>query len=724
MRCLPDILAHAIAETEAGSRGSVVAAGVTRGRAHSSAVSKPKSGQHGGAILMYHDAFADTQTDLAPSPYNVSPEVLATQLCWLKKTYDIVDVDGWLSCSDRRGKVAVTFDDGYASAFSAVVPVLESLGITATFFLNGALIEGQVYWRDRIHYLEQAGLVQRFVDWLPAASAERHLLGAGRLHDSSKDMRINSLKLMRWLEEFYAEADIEIAPGRFATAATLPDSPHVIFGSHSYSHPVLGSLSDDEAHAELRRNRAAIENLALSRARTTNIFAIPFGTLGTYSERTLRIVAEEKHSQILLASSIDPRFAHTTEVEWAPRLIVPSSLPALQAKMASRATEPAETGRVRPTDRGPTANLRRRRRVLFYAINGNGLGHVVRLSVIARALKDHADIAFYSTSRFADRYWSGQIFTPDDRYELSPDQRNLRGFRLALAKFSPDVVVCDTHWPEKLIRQLHQGGVRTVLVLRTLAIERMEPAIRSATRDFSSVLIPHHPAELESVYSSAPEVLGLMTAAPCVCIGPIARTTTHKNSRRSVIFTVGGGGEYWNWTEANSVERFIREYRSVATVLKEKFGMESVFAAGPLLDRPDDSLLPFKVVRSQNLHEMFGSDTLVVTRGGYNTCWEAIAAGARLIIVGEDTGVEDIGARGRFLAAEGLARQVGPDASEILGACADLIERPVPIRDHYLQRSVNGGLSVAHDEILGPTDLPDYSRGAFWVLRELTLDGQ
>ena len=708
-RRLPDILAQAIAETEAASsRRPVAVGGGARRRAANSAVSKAEPEKCGGVILMYHDAFGDAQTELAPSPENVSPEVLVTQLCWLKENYDIVGVDSWFSCSDRRGKVAITFDDGYASAFSAVVPVVESLGITATFFLIGALIEGQVYWRDRVHYLEQAGLVRRFVDWLPVAADERHLLGAGRLHDSSTDVRINSFRLMRWLEQFFAEAGIVIGAGRFATAATLPDSSHLIFGSHSYSHPVLASLTDDELRAELRRNRTVLEELGLSNARTTDVFAMPFGTLGTYHERTLRIIAEEGHPRILLATSIDPRFSHSAEAKWAPRLSVPPSLATLQAKMASRLPKSADSGRVTLAHGGPILNTQKPKRILFHAINGNGLGHVVRLSVIARALKDRADIAFYTTCRFADRYWPGRIFTVDDRlddrFELSPEQRNLLGFHLALNKFSPDVLVFDTHWPQAIITDLHERGIRTVLVLRNLATGKMEPAIRVATQDFTSVLIPHHPAELESMYSSAPELLERMAMAPCTCIGPIARTTTNGNSGRSVIFTLGGGGEYWNRTEANSVDRFIREYRSVATTLAENLGIESVFAAGPLLDRPDDSLLPCKVVRSHNLHEMFGSDTIVVTRGGYNTCWEAIAAGARLIIVGDEQkvgGVEDVDARAGFLAAEGLARHVGVHASEILEACTDFIERPIPIRDHYLRRSINSGLSFACDEILG-----------------------
>lgn len=350
------------------------------------------------------------------------------------------------------------------------------------------------------------------------------------------------------------------------------------------------------------------------------------------------------------------------------------------------------------------------KRILFHAINGNGLGHVVRLSVIARSLQEQADIAFFSTCPFANQYWPGKIFTVhdrlDDRFELNSEQRNRLGFHLALNKFSPDVVVFDTHWPHSIIDQLRENNVRTVLVLRTMLVEEMERALRLAIRDFSSVLIPHHPSEVKQTYGVVPELVGLMTTTPCVCIGPVARTTVDGDDKKKVIFTLGGGGEYWHWTQSRSVDAFIDEYRSVARALAENFNIEPIFAAGPLLNRTDDKLSPFRVVRSHNLHEMFGPDTIVVTRGGYNTCWEAVAARAGLIIVGDIAhGVEDVATRGRFLEAEGLAKAVRTDASEILHACKDLLERPASFGDHYLRLSINSGLSIARDEILGLSSL-------------------
>jgi hypothetical protein len=349
----------------------------------------------------------------------------------------------------------------------------------------------------------------------------------------------------------------------------------------------------------------------------------------------------------------------------------------------------------------------RAKRVLFHAINGNGVGHVVRLSVIARTLQTHAEVAFFSTCPFANRYWSGRLFAVhnrlDERFGLSAEQRNLLGFHLALNKFMPDVVVFDTHWPDSIVPELRENGIRTVLVLRALAVESMEPLVRLAIRDFSSVLLPHHPIELDSIYGATPELLGLMNLTPCVCVGPVARTAAPTHGTRKVIFTLGGGGGNWQWGQAGSLGSFIDEFRSAARTLAENFGIEPIFAAGPLLDRPEESFSPFRVVRSHNLHEMFGPGDIVVTRGGYNTCWEAIAAGGRLIIVGKHMayGVEDVPARSGFLVAQGLAKQVRTDAAEILKACTDVIAHPCSIDDHFLKHSINGGLSLARDEILG-----------------------
>ena len=70
--------------------------------------------------------------------------------------------------------------------------------------------------------------------------------------------------------------------------------------------------------------------MPLSRARISKVFGMPFGTIGTYSERTLRILAEEGHQYVVLTTPIDRRLARNPPIEWASRFEPPASLAALQ----------------------------------------------------------------------------------------------------------------------------------------------------------------------------------------------------------------------------------------------------------------------------------------------------------------------------------------------------------------------------------------------------------
>ena len=61
-------------------------------------------------------------------------------------------------------------------------------------------------------------------------------------------------------------------------------------GSHTYSHPVLASLSDDPLRAELRRSR---ETIADHLGKVPQLFAYPYGAHGSFSERSRRALVDE-----------------------------------------------------------------------------------------------------------------------------------------------------------------------------------------------------------------------------------------------------------------------------------------------------------------------------------------------------------------------------------------------------------------------------------------------
>ncbi|MEY4880208.1 MAG: hypothetical protein RJB62_1677, partial [Pseudomonadota bacterium] len=85
------------------------------------------------AILLYHS--------VGSSPLALSQSAFRAQMEWLVKNATIATTESLLQQSDAAPlKLALTFDDGYASVFGEAFPVLNDLGATATVFLNTGCI--------------------------------------------------------------------------------------------------------------------------------------------------------------------------------------------------------------------------------------------------------------------------------------------------------------------------------------------------------------------------------------------------------------------------------------------------------------------------------------------------------------------------------------------------------------------------------------------------------
>jgi peptidoglycan/xylan/chitin deacetylase (PgdA/CDA1 family) len=78
-------------------------------------------------ILMWHDI----------QPHEVS--VFSAQLEWLSKNRAIVTAEE-IVASHHRGSVALSFDDGYASVYEVVLPLLEKFEIPATVFVASGFV--------------------------------------------------------------------------------------------------------------------------------------------------------------------------------------------------------------------------------------------------------------------------------------------------------------------------------------------------------------------------------------------------------------------------------------------------------------------------------------------------------------------------------------------------------------------------------------------------------
>ena len=159
-------------------------------------------------ILMYHQVAREAPN--AFRKYVVAPEQFRKQMDWLSRAgYVPITLDAlWAARSGRAAlparPILITFDDGFRACIEHAVPVLQSKGFTAVFFLV-------------------AGLMGKSSSWL---LAERGC----------------AFPLIDWPDAQRLQAD------GFQCAA------------HSMSHPRLTTLSSDECRVELRDARRQMED--------------------------------------------------------------------------------------------------------------------------------------------------------------------------------------------------------------------------------------------------------------------------------------------------------------------------------------------------------------------------------------------------------------------------------------------------------------------------------
>jgi peptidoglycan/xylan/chitin deacetylase (PgdA/CDA1 family) len=188
-----------------------------------------------------------------------------------------------------RTKMMLTFDDGYCDSHDVIAPILEELGIPATFFVAPGMLDRRVLgaW-DRIAYLVKKvpGSTFRF------RNREFSLLGGTRgAYLALGGMSQNSLPDQG--DEFVVELATALG---IAPPTPEEQSPELLtwnqvrdlqrrgfsIGCHSFSHRVLSSLSLEEQDDEivLARSRLIAEGIE------AKSFAYPFGTPDTYSWET------------------------------------------------------------------------------------------------------------------------------------------------------------------------------------------------------------------------------------------------------------------------------------------------------------------------------------------------------------------------------------------------------------------------------------------------------
>lgn len=246
-------------------------------------------------ILMYHNFSGPGGTD--PDTLNV--EGIRTQFQHLRRHFKVVPL---LEISQRAsagelepGMVALTIDDGRRNCYEFLFPILREFNLPATFFVVSSFIRGEDWiWTDKVIWLsEQPNPPAELAGGKIAAVFQ----ALNRLRPEDRNARIAAMAQSAGLS-IPELPPAKYAPSSWSELREMADSGLVEIGSHTVTHPILSSLTDEESRVELTCSRAQIEEGIGRRVRS---FCFPNGMAGDFRPNQARQVREAGYECAVIA---------------------------------------------------------------------------------------------------------------------------------------------------------------------------------------------------------------------------------------------------------------------------------------------------------------------------------------------------------------------------------------------------------------------------------------
>jgi radical SAM protein with 4Fe4S-binding SPASM domain len=371
-------------------------------------------------------------------------------------------------------------------------------------------------------------------------------------------------------------------------------------------------------------------------------------------------------------------------------------------------------------------------RIAFHAINGVGLGHLVRTTTIAleiRAIHPRASLLVLTNAADTSRLEAEGIdfvrlpprladphADPDRVRRSLPSPLEHAALAGALRAFRPDLVVFDTHAPPALARFAAAVGARTVLVQRELRRRDLAAFFAGeAPLAFDRIVVPHDPSEVD---------LSGAAHLPVVATGHVVRRLDTRTRARSnaprVVMMAGGGGQ------PVDARRFLQAAADAHVLARARVpDLSTLLVLGPYGEAPAHAAaIPGLSVTGAcpHLPAMLAGAEVVVSQAGYNSVAELRALAKPAILVPGHRKAESQRARARRVAKAGAAVLAEPEARSIADPLEALLldadKREAMIAAHRRHPLLPGNRATA-EAVLRPIAAPRQVRRVVLVAHEL-----
>lgn len=233
------------------------------------------------SILIYHRVLQERDP---LQPDIVDAATFRRQMRWLRRAFRVLPLPLAVEQLRRRRlpsrAACITFDDGYADNYEVALPILRSLGLSATFFIATGFLDGGRMWNDTvIESVRRWGgreLVVEGLDLPPLSVrtlAERRAAIAKVLPSLKYLEPWHRERVCNRLAEEVGGCDLPRPMMRSWQVAQLVREGMTV-GAHTRTHPILARIGPKQARAEIKGSLQDLEGVVGS---PIEVFAYPNG---------------------------------------------------------------------------------------------------------------------------------------------------------------------------------------------------------------------------------------------------------------------------------------------------------------------------------------------------------------------------------------------------------------------------------------------------------------
>ena len=244
-----------------------------------------------------------------PGPDPLYPEAIDAvrfaEMCrWVSSMFTVLPLDRAVQCLRQRTlperALAITFDDGYADNVRVAMPILKDLGLPATVFITTGFLDGGCMWNDVVieAFRRTRASDIDLQDLLPALGTPRLGLSTPAERRHAIETVIAAVKYfgveqrLRVVHQIADRLHVTLPTDLMMTSAEVLElrGGGLQVGAHTVTHPILASLSIEDARREMKDSKDFLERLLAERV---GLFAYPNGKPGKdFDERSMSVARE------------------------------------------------------------------------------------------------------------------------------------------------------------------------------------------------------------------------------------------------------------------------------------------------------------------------------------------------------------------------------------------------------------------------------------------------